>query len=253
MSAPARPRAAAAVWRPAEGLSVRGLVALLPGRGEHPGVYERFGRRLAADGYEVLVLDVPADQDVERTAAEVARALGDAPAPVVLAGSDTGALHALAVAARPGARVDALLLAGTPADDPQGTEVTDWQGELAARTACPAHRGRLDADQRFVRGGLARPVPAALARAAAEATPEDLPALVVHGGADPVTPLPAARRLASRLPRARLATVVDGRHDVLNDLAHRSVAATVVQWLESLRAGPHLPPAVTVEDTPFSP
>ncbi|MEC3998705.1 alpha/beta hydrolase [Actinacidiphila sp. DG2A-62] len=375
MNAPVRTRAAAAVWRPAEGLSVRGTVVLLPGRGEHPGVYERFGRRLAVDAYEVRVLDVPADQDVEDTAAQVADAVGDAPAPVVLAGSDTGALHALSVAARPGTGVAALLLAATPAQvlpapaagvpvaggaaGPDAADATgtldagpeaspdagpyagpyagryagrgvsrdvspavaagagsaggphvspeaspyagrdvglavtggagsvgapsvspdagpcagrgvsrdvspdagsgmgpglgDWQDELAARTACPVHRGRLDADARFVRGGLARPVPAALVRAAAGATPPDLPTLVVHGGADPVAPPAAARRLASGLPRARLATVAAGRHDVLNDLAHRSVAATVVLWLESLRAGPHLPPAVTVEDAPSPP
>jgi alpha-beta hydrolase superfamily lysophospholipase len=134
-----------------------------------------------------------------------------------------------------------------------GPGLGDWQDELAARTACPVHRGRLDADARFVRGGLARPVPAALVRAAAGATPPDLPTLVVHGGADPVAPPAAARRLASGLPSARLATVAAGRHDVLNDLAHRSVAATVVLWLESLRAGPHLPPAVTVEDAPSPP
>lgn len=344
MSAPVRTRAAAAVWRPAEGLSVRGTVVLLPGRGEHPGVYERFGRRLAADAYEVRVLDVPADQDAEDTAAQVADAAGDAPAPVVLAGSDTGALHALAVAARPGTLAAALLLAATPAQDlthpaaavpvaagpggpdaadapgsagggaeassyagPEagrdagpgvgrdvspdaspdagrdvspgigsgggadggpgagaytghdarpgaGPDVADWQDELAARTACPVHRGRLDADARFVRGGLALPVPAALVRAAAGATlPPDLPVLVVHGDADPVAPPAAARRLASGLPRARLATVAAGRHDVLNDLTHRSVAATVVLWLESLRAGPHLPAAVTVEDAPSPP
>lgn len=36
-----------------------------------------------------------------------------------------------------------------------------------------------------------------------------------------------------------------GRHDLLNDLSHRSVAATIVLFLESLRAGPGLPPVLT--------
>jgi hypothetical protein len=31
--------------------------------------------------------------------------------------------------------------------------------------------------------------------------------------------------------------VEGGRHDVLNDVAHRSVAAEIVQFLEWLRAG----------------
>ena len=41
--------------------------------------------------------------------------------------------------------------------------------------------------------------------------------------------------------RARAAVVAGGRHDVLNDVDHRSVAATVVLFLESLRRGADLP------------
>lgn len=249
MSAPAQARTAS--WYPAEGLVRRGTVVLLPGRGEHPGVYERFGRRLAADAYVVHVLDVAADQDVERTAADVARTAEGAATPLVLAGSDTGALHALAVAARQDQEVAALLLAGTALADSSGSAGSrdDWAAELAARTACPAHRGRLDADPEFARGSLGEPVPAALAAAAEAALPRPgLPVLVVHGAADEVSPPAAARRLAARLPGAHLATVVEGRHDALNDIAHRSVAATVVQWLERLRAGAHLPVVITVEE-----
>lgn len=252
MSAPAQARTAS--WYPAEGLTRRGTVVLLPGRGEHPGVYERFGRRLAADAYVVHVLDVAADQDVERTAADVARAAEGGATPLVLAGSDTGALHALAVAARRDPAVDALLLAGAAlADDASGPAEAPagWAAELAARTSCPAHRGRLDADPEFTRGSLGDPVPAGLAAAAEAAVPApELPVLVVHGAADEVSPPAEARRLAARLPGAHLATVADGRHDALNDIAHRSVAATVVQWLERLRAGAHLPVVITVEETP---
>ena len=31
----------------------RGVLVVVPGRGEHPGVYERFGRRISSDGYLV--------------------------------------------------------------------------------------------------------------------------------------------------------------------------------------------------------
>ena len=93
-------------------------------------------------------------------------------------------------------------------------------------------------------------MPAELADAAARAAAGlDLPVLLLHGEADPVSPVAEARRLASALPRAVLATVADGRHDALNDISHRSVAATVVQWLERLRSGPQLPVVVTVTAT----
>ncbi len=41
--------------------------------------------------------------------------------------------------------------------------------------------------------------------------------------------------------RRTLVTLVSGRHDVLNDLNHRTVAATVVLFLERLRLGADLP------------
>ena len=231
-------------WHPPEGLLPRGTLVLLPGRGENSGVYERFGRRLAADAYVVHVLDVGDSADV---VAEVARLALDAPAPLVLAGSDTGALRALAAAADPALQPDALLLAGIAVGG-DGQSVGDWERELTARTACPTHRGRLDADPGFGRGSLAEPVPAALTEAADRALRQlgALPVLLVHGEADPVSPVAEARRLASALPRAVLATVADGRHDALNDISHRSVAATVVQWLERLRGGPRSPAVVTL-------
>ncbi|WP_034091666.1 alpha/beta hydrolase [Streptacidiphilus albus] len=253
MTAPASVVAvtATASWYPPEGLRQRGTLVLLPGRGENPAVYERFGRRLAADAYVVHILDTTPGQDGARLAADIARVSRSAAAPLVLAGSDTGALRALAAAVHPALHPDALLLAGTALEG-DGASPTDWDSELGLRTACPAHRGRLDADAAFGRGSLAEPVPTELARAAAEAAQQlgALPVLLVHGEADTVSPVPAARRLASSLPGSVLATVADGRHDALNDISHRSVAATVVQWLERLRGGAHLPTVVTVTATP---
>ncbi|MFJ1703680.1 alpha/beta hydrolase [Kitasatospora sp. NPDC088346] len=230
---PLRP---AETWHPAAGVTRRGTVLLLPGRGEHPGVYARFGRRLAFDGYSVHAL-ATADALAERVAAARAD-----PGPLVLAGSDTGALLALAAAAA--TRPDALLLAAVPVDGGSPGTACDWTDELAARTACPVHRGLLAEDPGFRAGRLAQEVPGELAAAAAAAAP-DLPVLLLHGAADPVAPPAAARRLAARLPRARLVLVTDGLHDVLNDVTHRSVAARIVQWLERLRIGPHLPHLLT--------
>ncbi|MFE6747395.1 alpha/beta hydrolase [Kitasatospora purpeofusca] len=243
------------VWEPAAEVTVRGTVLLLPGRGEHPGVYARFGRRLAFDGYRVVVPAVPASGSVPLDgvdlAGPVAEARETAPpgTPVVLAGSDTGALLALAAARQ--AAPDGLLLVGLPTTVPApGTADTadGWTDELGARTSCPAHRGLLAADPDFRPGALAEDVPAELARAAEDAAlSPGLPVLVVHGAADPVSPPATARRFAGRLA-AGLVLVADGRHDALNDAAHRSVAAAVVQWLERLRGGPHLPAQIVTTD-----
>ena len=279
------PAGGAAHWYPAEGLRHRGTLVLLPGRGEHPGVYERFGRRLAGDAYVVHVLPAEPGREPAEVAASVDTLAADATAPLVLAGSDTGALLALAASIRTLAAPAALLLAGVPrlsAPEPgtgsgaaagpvTGSAIGATSGsgagagpeddgqwpsgadELAARTACPAHRGRLLADPLFAPGALAVPVPAALAAAAeaALAVLPDLPVLLLHGAADPVTPLPSARALAALLPASTtFATVIDGLHDTLNDINHRTVAALTTQWLERLRSPAGPGPIVTVEGVP---
>ncbi|MFJ5228696.1 alpha/beta hydrolase [Kitasatospora sp. NPDC088391] len=247
-------------WEPAPPAAVRGTVVLLPGRGEHPGVYARFGRRLAFDGYRLLVAadltgrPAPAVPAVSGLVA--AARTESAGGPVVLAGSDTGAL--LALAAATAARPDALLLAGLPGgaarpdagktgtvgprgrarEEAGGGVAVGWAAdELSARTACPVHRGLLAADPEFRPGALLAPVAADLAAAAAAARPT-VPVLAFHGLADQVAPASALRSLAERLPAVTAVAVADGRHDVFNDAAHRSVAARTVQWLEQLRAAP---------------
>ena len=72
--------------------------------------------------------------------------------------------------------------------------------------------------------------------------PSGKPTLVLHGTADLVTP--ADEAVAPFAGAARVRLVEGGLHDVLNDATHRSVAATIVLFLESLRLGPDLPDIV---------
>ncbi|MGW0692404.1 MULTISPECIES: hypothetical protein [unclassified Streptomyces] len=75
-------------------------------------------------------------------------------APLVLMGSDTGALQALHATALsdPSLPVAGVVVAGAaPTTDPdRAVEANDaasaWDDELAARTACPVHRKRLTDD-----------------------------------------------------------------------------------------------------------
>src|ERR1700761_4935973 len=139
-------------WTEPDGIAVRGTLVLIPGRGEQPAHYERFGRRISADGYRVHAVTDPT-ADADRTLAQITGQLADpgTPGPRVLAGSDTGALFAAGLAASgqvPG--LDALVLAGLPAaearpEDDRHASRSSWDDELDTRTACPAHRARLAA------------------------------------------------------------------------------------------------------------
>ena len=238
---------------PSPGPIVRGTVILFPGRGEHPGVYERFGRRLAYDAYAVHAVSVSPEDDPAALRDQVAALAAEAVAPVVLAGSDTGALHALALVVEGKVDVEGVLLAATPGasaassafDELAGSP--EWEQELALRTSCPTHRGRLTEDSGFRRGSLFDPVPERL-RAFLEldtAQYESVgPTLLVHGAADLLAPPALVRAFGSRLPHADLVLVAGAPHDVLNDATHRSVAGAVVQWLERLRGGAPFAPII---------
>ena len=225
-------------WNEPEGIAPRGTLVVAAGRGETTEAYGRFGRRLAADGYRVRALaDVTSDVDAAFTAAGKLLVDDALPGPKAVIGSDTGALFALALAARRAPGLDALILAGLPgATGSAAVNLPSWEAEVEARTGCPNHR-------RVLGGGAATPgallsarVPIALIDRADHAD-IGLPTLGLHGEADPISPLETVR---DRYPGA-LVTIAGGRHDVLNDLSHRTVAATIVLFLERLRLGADLP------------
>ncbi|MEV0222887.1 lysophospholipase [Streptomyces sp. NPDC050704] len=221
-------------WDEPEGLAARGTLIVLAGRGEHGGVYERFGRRLAFDAYRVRALGDPsADPSVLD---EAAKLLADEslPGPKVVIGSDTGSQYAVRLAAEQTAGIDALILAGLPT-----TPWTSgsWEAEVEARTACPTHQGRLTNDPAFRRGAL-------------DGSPElpelrldlvQVPVLALHGTDDTVSPLAGVLTAYAGHPGVRTVIFNGGRHDVLNDALHRTAAATVVLFLERLRLSPELP------------
>ncbi|GGX90503.1 lysophospholipase [Streptomyces minutiscleroticus] len=240
-------------WDEATGVSPRGTLIVLPGRGEHGGLYERFGLRMAFDGYRVRALG-DASLDPAGVTDAAAKLLRDEtlPGPRVLVGADTGAAYAAELAAHDAPGLDGLVLAGLPtgpypadaAGEWRAHGVPDWEGELERRTACSAHRDRLTADPVFRRGALAGVLPyesPALDRVS-------LPVLGLHGADDTVSPLPEVRRVYSALCGAELVSLAGTRHDVLNDVTHRTAAATVVLFLERLRLSPDLPPVAVPLD-----
>jgi pimeloyl-ACP methyl ester carboxylesterase len=224
-------------WDEPAGGTPRGTLVVLPGRGETAASYERFGRRLSADAYKVRLVPVALD-DLDDTTDRVGKLLADEslPSPKVLVGADSGATLAATVAAE--LPVDAVVLAGLAL--PSSVGVDSWEAEIEARTACPVHTRVIDQDAGFARGALNDPLP----WDTLELSAPDKPVLVLHGSADSVTPAPDAVAPYVGVPTARVRLVEGGRHDVLNDATHRSVAATIVLFLESLRLGPDLPAIV---------
>jgi alpha-beta hydrolase superfamily lysophospholipase len=233
------------LWKEPEGVAPRGTLIVVPGRGEHPGVYERFGRRVAADGYRVWAVGDPtlAEDQVTR---QIVGLLADGPVgetgpePRVLVGSDTGALFAAALLAdgtAPG--VAGLVLAGLAAPGAPLVART-WEDEADARTACPTHRQRLTEDGALRRGALHGPPPREWGRRADPAA-IGVPVLGLHGGDDAVAPLDGVRSWYAGPPTGELVSIAGGRHDALNDQTHRTAAATIVLFLERLRLGADTP------------
>jgi len=227
-------------WTEPEGIAVRGTLIVIPGRGEQPAHYERFGRRVAADGYRVHAVTDPTVAPALTTSQISGQLTGpEIPGPRVLAGSDAGALFAAGLAAAgqvPG--LDALVLAGLPAAEVSPGHGS-WEEELDTRTACPTHRGRLSGPA-LRRGALYEPVPAGWAERA-DLGAVTQPILGIHGTDDPVSPLAAVRARYAAAASAELVIIAGGRHDALNDVTHRTVAATIILFLERLRLGPGLP------------
>jgi alpha-beta hydrolase superfamily lysophospholipase len=236
-------------WEEPEGVAVRGTLVVVPGRGEQPEHYERFGRRISADGYRVHAVTDPA-ADAGLALARITGLLADpaTPGPRVLVGSDTGALFAAGLAASgqaPG--LGALVLAGFPVayGPDSAAESSSWDAELDTRTACSTHRARLSGPG-LRRGALYEPIPAGWTERADLAAVR-VPVLGVHGAEDQVSPLSAVRARYATASNAELVTITGGRHDALNDLTHRTVAATIVIFLERLKLGSDLAPIAVTE------
>ncbi|WP_137292950.1 alpha/beta hydrolase [Nocardioides dongxiaopingii] len=226
-------------WDEPAGATPRGTLIVLPGRGETAASYQRLGKRLAADAYRVRLVPVDLD-DLTAAREQVEKLLADEslPAPKVLVGADSGATLAATLVGEVDA--DAAVIAGLALPGATGDTGATWDDELDARSACPVHRSVIEGDAGFERAALARPLP----WSGLELTAPAKPVLVVHGAADAVSPADAAVAPYAGAPTARTWLVQGGRHDVLNDVSHRSVAATIVLFLESLKLGPDLPPVL---------
>ncbi|RKR76651.1 alpha/beta hydrolase [Frondihabitans australicus] len=217
---------------PAAGVVVRGTVVVLGGRGETPEVYERFADRIAVDGYRVVAFgDVAVDHSGMVTAAAAELDATEA-GPRVVVASDSGVATAWRAIADGRLAATGVVSAGALTEAGAGS--VDAATEIEERTTCPVHRGKLAREGVLREGSLTSTsatdeVDFDLARGV------EIPALVLHGDCDVISHPQDAFAVYDALPDARLYALEKGKHDVLNDITHRQVAAAVVTFLERLR------------------
>jgi len=222
-------------WTEPDPVPLRGTLIVLPGRGESPQVYERFGRRLAADAYRVHVVQAPSGAPgLAREQIDGLLAEAEPEKPVILVGSDAGAAYAAHLAAGLPAPFSALILAGLPGGAGAAAS-RGWEDELDARTFCPTHRARIT-QAGVRRAELFTDLPAEWFDPATPAR-ITVPVLGIHGRDDTISPVQDVRAWYAAVPRAELIGIAGAPHDALNDQTHRTVAASIVLFLERLRTG----------------
>ena len=79
---------------------------------------------------------------------------------------------------------------------------------------------------------LARELDTAWDRFGSELPKLTVPTLAVHGADDPIAPVGAVRAYAEQIEPLRLEEFPGAHHDILNEAAHREVAAAIVDFVE---------------------
>lgn len=64
-----------------------------------------------------------------------------------------------------------------------------------------------------------------------------VPTLALHGEDDPVAPIEPVRAYAEQIEPLQLRVFPGGRHDILNETAHREVAAAVIEFVTAQTTG----------------
>jgi alpha-beta hydrolase superfamily lysophospholipase len=215
----------------------RGIFVVLPGRGDNGSHYVRFGERLSFDGYTVVVSEVSIT-GVDATARVWNAAHSGAQYPVsILLGVDVAAGFAASAVASGLVAPTALVVAGAVTTvAAAGAPASDSASEIELRTSCPVHREVLahSSASAFVDGAAVTSWPG-------REVPIAVPSLILHGAEDRLAPVGGVIDQTAQWRNRTVVTVVDGVHDVLNDIHHRSIAAELISFAERLRVDPTAP------------
>jgi alpha-beta hydrolase superfamily lysophospholipase len=232
----------------------RAAVIFLHGFGEHTGVYHRYGFALNAAGIDLWAVDqfghglTPGTRgdfgSIEDSSAlaEALTALaeGETPGiPLVAQGHSFGSVVTLfrlldgpdryragIISGAPLVPIAEMLDADTSLDlDPSWLSSDPFYLDALANDPLAF----VDADG----AALTRELDRAWDRFGAELPKLAVPTLALHGSADVIAPAGAVRAYAEEVEPLQLREFVAGRHDILNESAHREVAAAIVEFIDA--------------------
>lgn len=235
----------------------RAAVVFLHGFGEHTGLYHRYGFALNAAGIDLWAVDqfghgLSPGARGQLGTIEDSSALAEALTafaevtrpgiPIVAQGHSYGAVVTLfRVLENPG-RYRAAVISGAPLVPVAEFVDTNPAITLDPRglSGDPFYLDSLENDPLAftVADGtsLARELDRAWDRFGAMLPTLNVPTLAVHGGIDPIAAPGAVRAYAEEIPKLDYREFAGGRHDVLNDVMHGDVAATIVGFITDLTA-----------------
>ena len=239
-------------WASAE---PRAAVIFLHGFGEHTGLYHRYAFALNAVGIDLWAVDQighglsPGDRgnfgSIETSSALADHvtelALNENPGiPLVAQGHSFGAVVTLFRLLGAPDRYRAGIVSGAPLVPV--AELLDADSsldlELAWLSADPFYLDSLENDPLAFADADGAPLARELDRAwdtfGADLPTLAVPTLAVHGSADPIAPIGAVRAYAEQIEPLSLVEIDGGRHDILNDVAHREVAASIVEFVDGV-------------------
>ena len=230
----------------------RAAVIFLHGFGEHTGVYHRYGFALNAADIDLWAVDQfghglsPGERgdfgSIEASVglADQLAALAQAQTPgipLVVQGHSFGAVVTLSRLIDGPGPYRAGVISGAPLVPIAGLLDADSSFDLDPSwlSADPFYLDSLENDPlAFVDAdgvSLARELDRAWDRFGADLPTLKVPTLAVHGSDDPIADIGAVRAYAEQIEPLRLEEISGGRHDILNDVTHKAVSDTIIEFV----------------------
>ncbi|MDG4665342.1 alpha/beta fold hydrolase [Mycobacterium sp. 236(2023)] len=225
-------------------------VIFLHGFGEHTGVYHRYGFTLNSAGIDLWAVDQfghglsPGDggdfgsiEDSVALADQLAELAAERGVPLIAQGHSFGAIATLfrlldnpdpfragVVSGSPLVPIPEMLDADTSFDiDPESLSADPFY--LDAMVNDPL--AFVEADG----AALARELDRGWDRFGKDLPSLSVPTLAVHGALDQIGPIGAVRAYAEQIDALSLVEFPAARHDILNEVEHRQVAAAIIDFI----------------------
>ncbi|MFM9035691.1 MAG: alpha/beta hydrolase [Mycobacterium sp.] len=231
----------------------RAAVVFLHGFGEHTGLYHRYGFALNAAGIDLWAVDLPGHglspgergqfgtlEDSSALAACLAGLAADQTPgiPLVAQGHSYGAVVTLFALLQSPDRYRAGVVSGAPLVPVKDLVDLNTAMNLDTRglTSDPFYLDCIENDPLAFTSAdgraLTRELDRAWDRFGAELPKLTVPTLAVHGEIDPIAAPGAVRAYAEQIPALSYREFPGTRHDVLNDVTHREVAAAIIGFID---------------------